>query len=547
MTALTSCSPRMNNPMVSKDVVSIDIDTEYSKRYIISVYFDDGVFETWLDEIRIEFNGHESKMFSITRDNVSAKIIGDAATDPSTLQRLIVLYTRNYGGRILDGDYIRLINLLSVLRDGHDAVCFFNSRSKGQKLICRIKNKFVELENYAVGVYEDGVRIVCKRDSALVANRGESFNIRNLRRALEMMTLNINAYLTLEDIEAAQLAIETIDGIERKVDTKVKKDIDEVYSLIEAADKCRDQIVLCLLGKPGIGKTEAVERFAKDHGRNVVHIIASQIMPNEVSGMTMPNQETRSMDVFDHYRLSHMKDGDILFFDELLKGQQQVLNACLTLIQERRLMSGTKLPDVLIIAAANPLASASQLPPEIRQRFLFHKVEWKSDRWIRYMQNLGFHDSVDMMGLVKEIEHGLTSSMSDWNVLTPRTATKLCLWMRETNCDPIVKKYIGREFGRNIAKMIDAISTNRVTMTPQMQIADTVLGILTESKAEYEERGMTAGYNETEEYSKIVDAIEETKEIKEKGDEDLSGLLAILKELPIWDQIQDVLRNTKIE
>ena len=534
--------------MVSKDVKSIDIDTNYGKRYIISVYFEDGVFETWLDETRIEFNGYESKMFSIiTRDTVSAKIQGDAVTDPSALQRLIVLYTRNYGGRILDDDYIRLINLRSVLEKGHDAVCLFNSRSKGQHLICRIKGKFIELPNYTIGVYEDGIRLVCRRGSALVANLGESFNIRNLRGALEIMTLNTNANMTLEDIETAQLAIETIDGIERKVDNKVKKDIDEVYSLIEAADKCRDQIVLCLLGKPGIGKTEAVERFAKDHNRNVVHIIASQIMPNEVSGMTMPNQETRSMDVFDHYRLSHMKDGDILFFDELLKGQQQVLNACLTLIQERRLMSGTKLPDVLIIAAANPLASASQLPPEIRQRFLFYKVEWKSDRWIKYMQDLGFDDCYDMKNLIREIEHGLTSSMSDWNVLTPRTATKLCLWMRETNCDPIVREYIGREFGRNVSEMIYNLSMSKKTMSPQMQIADTVLEVLTGNKIKYEERGNTAGYNESEEYSKIVDAIYKTKEIKEKGDEDLSGLLAMLEELPIWDQIQDVLRNTKIE
>lgn len=338
-------------------------------------------------------------------------------------------------------------------------------------------------------------------------------------------------------------------GILRKHGYEERKEMynDDVYYLIEAADKCRKEIVLCLLGKPGIGKTEAVERFARDHNRNVVHIIASQIMPNEVSGMTMPNQETRSMDVFDHYRLSHMKDGDILFFDELLKGQQQVLNACLTLIQERRLMSGTKLPDVLIIAAANPLASASQLPPEIRQRFLFHKVEWKSDRWIKYMQDLGFDDCYDMKNLIREIEHGLTSSMSDWNVLTPRTATKLCLWMRETNCDPIVREYIGREFGRNVSEMIYNLSMSKETMSPQMQIADTVLEVLTGNKIKYEERGNTAGYNESEEYSKFVDAIDKAREIKEKGDEDLSGLLAMLEGLPIWDQIQDVLRNTKIE
>lgn len=189
--------------MVNKDVVSIDIDTKYSKRYIISVYFEDGVFETWLDEIRIEFNGHESKMFSITRDNVSAKIRGDAVTDPSALQRLIVLYTRNCGGRILDDDYIRLINLRSVLKDGRDAVCLFNSRSNGQKLICRIKGKFVELQDYAIGVYEDGVRLLCKKGSALIANIGESFDTGNLRNALSEIQLNAYANMTLEDIEAA--------------------------------------------------------------------------------------------------------------------------------------------------------------------------------------------------------------------------------------------------------------------------------------------------------------------------------------------------------
>lgn len=532
--------------MVSKDVTSIDV-YKYDRQRIKLYLVDGSSFTTVLDDTQIEVRGSESKMSSVTRDNISAKVKGHAETDPIALQKLIALYTRNYGGRIFDGDYIRLINVKGILQNGLDAVCLHNNRSKGQRLICRIRDRSIILQNYAVGVYGNGIWLICKRGSALIADIGESVDIRNLRDALYEIALNACTKLTLEDIETAQLAIEMIDEMEKDMGNEVKKDIDEVYSLIEAADKCRDQIVLCLLGKPGIGKTEAVERFAKDHGRNVVHIIASQIMPNEVSGMTMPDQETRSMDVFDHYRLSHMKDGDILFFDELLKGQQQVLNACLTLIQERRLMSGTKLPDVLIIAAANPLASASQLPPEIRQRFLFHKVEWKSKRWVEYMKNLGFHDSFDMTGLIKEIEHGLKSSMSDWNVLTPRTATKLCLWMRETNCDPIVREYIGQEFGRNVAEMIDNISANKKVMTPQMQIADTVLEVLTGNKVKLEEQGNIAGYNEAEEYSKIIDAMEKAEEIKEKGDEDLSGLLAMLEELPIWDQIQDVLKNTKIE
>lgn len=206
---------------------------------------------------------------------------------------------------------------------------------------------------------------------------------------------------------------------------------DRVYDLICAADRCRSEIVLCLMGRPGIGKTEAVERFARDHNRKVVHIIASQIMPNEVSGMTMPNQETHSMDVFDHYRLSHMKDGDILFLDELLKGQQQVLNACLTMIQERRLMSGTKLPDVLVIAAANPLASPKMLPLEIRQRFMFVSVEWRKSKWVDYMVEKRGFPRTKMLVDVADLVANRMDKDSDWNTITPRTMTKIMVWMRE--------------------------------------------------------------------------------------------------------------------
>ena len=242
----------------------------------------------------------------------------------------------------------------------------------------------------------------------------------------------------------------------RRKETSQLNGDDKVYNLIAQADRCRKEIVLCLLGQPGIGKTEAVERYARDHGRNVVHIIASQILPNEVSGITMPDRETHSMEIFDHYRLSHMKDGDILFFDELLQGQQQVLSACLTLIQERRLMSGAKLPDILIVAAANPLASPMQLRPEIRQRFMFVDVEWSPAKWKKYMLGKGFKDENTIGNLAVIVSNRMTAT-KDWNTLTPRTATKLCEWMLATNCDKAVKDYIDRAFGREVTETIDVI------------------------------------------------------------------------------------------
>ena len=224
----------------------------------------------------------------------------------------------------------------------------------------------------------------------------------------------------------------------------------DIQDLMEAVDRRRGDIVPCLLGAPGIGKTEGIETFAREHGRNVVHIIASQILPTEVSGMTMPNQETHSMDVFDHSRLSHMRDGDILFLDELLKGQQQVLSACLTLVQERRLMSGTMLPDVIIVAAANPLASPKMLPEEVRQRFLFVDVDFDEDSWQRYMVERGVPLPEYLVGhLVKNGGDGTT-----WNTLTPRTMTKIALWYRDSMDDAcsrvMVERVITQEFGTEV-------------------------------------------------------------------------------------------------
>ena len=315
---------------------------------------------------------------------------------------------------------------------------------------------------------------------------------------------------------------------------------DKIYKLIEAADKCRKEIVLCLMGKPGIGKTEAVERFARDHSRNVVHIIASQILPSEVSGMTMPNQETKSMDIFDHYRLSHMEDGDILFFDELLKGQQQVLNACLTLIQERRLMSGTKLPDVLVIAAANPLATPAQLPVEIRQRFLFVDVEWNQRGWIDYMKKLGFTDEEQLVKLAGKVGSSLDRT-DRWNTLTPRTATKLCLWLRASGDSPSVRDYILSTFGGDVLSRISGAVNGSGVKKPEVQLAQKVIDFIDEHGDEEDpEDNLNSAGNRR-------DVMAQAEAVVMGESTDMSGLLDTLMKLPEWEQIQEVLQATEIE
>ena len=254
----------------------------------------------------------------------------------------------------------------------------------------------------------------------------------------------------------------------------------QIEDLMEAVDRARSEIVPCLMGPSGIGKTEGIEAFAKRHGRQVVHLIASQVLPTEVSGMTMPNQETHSMDVFDHSRISHMRDGDILFLDELLKGQQQVLSACLTMVQERRLMSGTPLPDVIIVAAANPLASPKMLPIEIRQRFMFVEVEFDARSWCQYMRELDVPSPEQMLDMLVTRHEG-----DDWNTLTPRTATKLMLWLKGvagTDSEATVRRVISGMFGSDVVNAIAASlladDVKEEVRTPLEQVTDRVCELI---------------------------------------------------------------------
>lgn len=266
----------------------------------------------------------------------------------------------------------------------------------------------------------------------------------------------------------------------------------DIESLMESVDAARSEIVLCLMGASGIGKTEGIEAFARKHDRQVVHLIASQVLPTEVSGMTMPNQETHGMDVFDHSRISHMRDGDVLFLDELLKGQQQVLSACLTMVQERRLMSGTPLPDVIIVAAANPLASPKMLPLEIRQRFMFVDVTFDEDSWCDYMRRRGVpHPERILRHLVTDHDG------KDWNTLTPRTATKLLLWKidaRSNGTEGVVRRVVTNMFGdpimRVMEKCLEDEDDEKSGGTPMQQTVDKVRELmrdLPEPKDSHEE------------------------------------------------------------
>ena len=308
-----------------------------------------------------------------------------------------------------------------------------------------------------------------------------------------------------------------------------KEDALHIDRLIEDAYEARDEIVLCLMGAPGIGKTEAIEKFAERKGVRIVHKILSQVLPSETSGIAMPDRETKSMEVFDDAALASMRDGDILFLDELLKAQQPVLNACLTLVQERRLTSGRKLPDVMIVAAANPLASPTQLPLEIRQRFMFVDVPFSQSGWLAYMDGKGFPNADWLLD-----DLNVTGRSSEWNCLTPRTATKLCRWMRSTGNSPDVVKYVTDVFGSDVAgHLVKAVAAER-EKSDDAKAAEAMLHVASKVMAEKGESDAPS----MKRFREIV--------LDEKDDVDLDKLVAILKDEGIWDKVAAGLSAIKL-
>ena len=204
---------------------------------------------------------------------------------------------------------------------------------------------------------------------------------------------------------------------------------DDMVGFIKSANSARKFIVVCLEGPAGIGKTaackQAARELAEEHKATgkVVTIIASQILPNEVSGITMPVVENKAMEIFDHYRLSSLEDGDMLFFDELLEADQLVLSACLTLIESRELMSGRRLPDVQIVAATNPTIKPNMLKENIRQRFVWRNFDLDREGCRRYIEKVCGFD------VGYEVASKIVCAGDEYNILTPRSLTKMAEWM----------------------------------------------------------------------------------------------------------------------
>ena len=172
---------------------------------------------------------------------------------------------------------------------------------------------------------------------------------------------------------------------------KIKKVLKATYN----STYLRKNTIPVFVGKTGLGKTSLVREFASEVGANLVPLILSTKDPFEISGMLYPDKKSKRVVEFDVSIFRDLKDGDILFLDEVLNTTLPTFKSLLTVLSERTLGSGYKLPDVMICGAANE-EGMTKLLPQVSQRFLFYKVFENYELFSAFFKKKYFLDSVTL-------------------------------------------------------------------------------------------------------------------------------------------------------
>lgn len=286
-----------------------------------------------------------------------------------------------------------------------------------------------------------------------------------------------------------------------------------VRPILETMYDHRREMVPLFIGAPGIGKTQGLYEFAQDKEVNVVTFILSNTVPSEVSGIRMPDQESKRLEVFDDKRMASLKDGDVLFFDEILEAPPMLWSAVLTLIQDRILASGRKLPDVFIVAASNQVVSPGIIPPSVRDRFMTIELEFDARHWCEWFKDKFGVYPADISRLIKE-------DSDQYNILTPRRVVKLYTWLKQ-DCRPpewdTKKKIISAMFDGSICELL--IKLVKHVDSPQVQIKNAI--------------------NES-----IVGGAEITMNFEDMS---LREIMQYLQERPEWGAIQETLAGIELQ
>lgn len=107
-----------------------------------------------------------------------------------------------------------------------------------------------------------------------------------------------------------------------------------------------------LVGPPGTGKSTIVQQAADLLGVHLHIINVNRLSPLEIEGLQMPVDNNTRIHMIPAVFWSRLNEGDIVLFDEYLRGFPEVQDALLDVLTSRR-VGAFELPKVFFVGASN--------------------------------------------------------------------------------------------------------------------------------------------------------------------------------------------------
>ncbi len=135
---------------------------------------------------------------------------------------------------------------------------------------------------------------------------------------------------------------------------------------------------LLLIGAPGTAKSALARRLhlVFDHGQYFERLLTRFSVPEELFGPL--SIKALENDRYERLTQAYLPDASIAFIDEIFKANSAILNALLTILNEREFDNGSqriKIPLVAVIAASNELPEGDELDALYDRFLLRYHVE----------------------------------------------------------------------------------------------------------------------------------------------------------------------------
>lgn len=229
-----------------------------------------------------------------------------------------------------------------------------------------------------------------------------------------------------------------------------------------------DEILACVSvglvpkieASPGVGKSEIVAQFARDHNLKLIDIRLGQYTPEDLNGFPMRNGNRATFVPFDTFPIEGDEipegyDGWCIFFDEITSANKQVQAAAYKIVLDKMVGSLKLHPNCAIVAAGNlatDKAVVVQMSTALQSRLIHYEMAVNADDWIKHAISKGFDHRV--VGFISYMPSRLMNFSPDHQEKTfacPRTWEFVSRLVKGQTISPATGPRVAGAIGEGVA------------------------------------------------------------------------------------------------